>query len=191
MPNVMATQLSIDGALCESSVIPFLVPRPNVLADVRCWSVMQWCCQYRTTQDLWRKVNFAPGKILLGGKSPQKCIFSVAAQETAKHRAKFCWPPMSDVAAATKPRRESRWNLLGCPKLPNRSQPLVDRSSPYCEDMWRRYCCLTFSDCRYVPYLQRYRLTNLCDGAQVANFWRLFASRIFSELRAAHVAPAL
>jgi len=29
------------------------------------------------------------------------------------------------------------------PKLANRSQLLLGRSSPYCEDMWRRYCCLT------------------------------------------------
>jgi len=29
-----------------------------------------------------------------------------------------------------------------------------------------------FSDCRYMPYLRRYSLTNLCDGAQMVNFWR-------------------
>jgi len=27
-----------------------------------------------------------------------------------------------------------------------------------------------FSDCRYVPSLRRYSPTNLCDGAQMANF---------------------
>ena len=27
---------------------------------------------------------------------------------------------------------------MGCPKLTNRSQPLMGRSSPYCEDMWGR-----------------------------------------------------
>jgi len=60
---------------------------------------------------LKRKVNFARGEIPSGGKSPRKCIglYSVAAQETAKHRAKFGWPPVSDVAAVlTKPRRETR-----------------------------------------------------------------------------------
>ena len=31
MPNVMAGQLSIGGAVCESSAIPFLVPRHKVL----------------------------------------------------------------------------------------------------------------------------------------------------------------
>jgi len=52
-----------------------------------------------------RKANFAQGKILSGGKSPQRCIYNVAAQETAKRRAKFGWPPVSDVAAVTKTRR--------------------------------------------------------------------------------------
>ena len=34
-------------------------------------------------------------------------------------------------------------NLQGCPKLANGSQPLVGRSSPYYDDIWRRYRCLT------------------------------------------------
>jgi len=41
------------------------------------------------------------------------------------------------------PRGETRCNLQGCLKLPDRSQPLVGRISPYCEDVWRTYCCLT------------------------------------------------
>jgi len=55
-----------------------------------------------------REVNSAPGKIPLRGNSLRKCINSLPAQETAKHRAKFGWLPLSDVAAVTKPRRESR-----------------------------------------------------------------------------------
>jgi len=58
--------------------------------------------------------------------------------------AKFCWRPLLECRAVTMPRRETRWNLQGCPKLANRSQPLVGRSSPYYDDMWRRYrWCLT------------------------------------------------
>jgi len=45
--------------------------------------------------------------------------------------------------AVTLPRHETRSNLQGCPKLANRSQPLLVRSSPYCGDTWRIYCCLT------------------------------------------------
>jgi len=57
----------------------------------------------------------------------------------------------------------------------------------YSEDMWGRYYSLTsfFSDCWYVPYLQRYSLTKLCNGAQMANFSRFFASCTFSVLHAA------
>ena len=66
--------------------------------------------------------------------------------------AKFGWRPLPECRAVTLPRRETRWNLHGCRKLLKRSQSLVGRNSPYYEDMWRRYCCLTsFSDCRYMP----------------------------------------
>jgi len=35
--------------------------------------------------------------------------------------AKFGWHPLLECRAVTLPRRETRWNLQGCPKLPNRS----------------------------------------------------------------------
>jgi len=53
--------------------------------------------------------------------------------------AKFGWRPLVECRAVTLPRRETRWNLQGCPILTKRSQPLLGRSSLYCEDMWRRY----------------------------------------------------
>ena len=56
---------------------------------------------------------------------------------------KFGSPPLSNVGAVTKPRCETHWHMLGCPKLANQSQPLMGGSSPHCEDMWSRYCCLT------------------------------------------------
>ena len=52
-------------------------------------------------------------------------------------------PTILECRAVTLRRRETRWNLLGCPKLTKWSQPLVGRNSPYCKDMWERYCCLT------------------------------------------------
>jgi len=53
-----------------------------------------------------RKVNFAPGKIPLQGNSRRKCINSLPAHESAKHRAKFGWLLLSDIAAVTKLRCE-------------------------------------------------------------------------------------
>ena len=83
------------------------------------------------------------------------------------------WRPLLVCREVTLPRRDDRWNLLWCLKQRNRSQPLAGRRSPYCENMCRRYCCLTsfFSDCRYMPYLRRHSPTNLCDGAP----WRFLA----------------
>ena len=57
--------------------------------------------------------------------------------------AKFGWRRLLECRVVTLPRLETRWNLQGCPKLANKSQPLVDWSSSYYQDMWRRYCCLT------------------------------------------------
>jgi len=59
--------------------------------------------------------------------------------------ANFGWRPLPESHEVTLPRRETRWHLLGCPKLANRirSQPLVGQSSPYRKHMWGRHCCLT------------------------------------------------
>ena len=83
----------------------------------------------------WTQSEFCTWQNSVRGKKSRKCIYSVPGQETAKHSAKFGWLPLSDVAAVTLPRSETRWNYLGCPKLTKRSQPLVGRSSPYCGDM--------------------------------------------------------
>jgi len=110
--------------------------------------------------------------------------YSVTALETAKHHAKFGERRRCSSEAMTR----NPLKFAGVPKLLDRSQPLVGRSSPYCDDMWRIYCCLT-SFFR-LSWLQRYSPTKLCDAAQMVNFWRCFASCIFSKPRAAHFRPA-
>jgi len=57
--------------------------------------------------------------------------------------AKFGWRLILECRAVTLPRRETRWNLQGYPKLPDQSQPLVGWSSSCCGNLCRRYCCLT------------------------------------------------
>ena len=75
--------------------------------------------------------------------------------------AKFGWRPLLEHHAVTLPRRETRWNLLGCPKLANGSQPLLGRSSPYYEDMWRRYWCLT----SFFP------IVDACLSCELVKIW--------------------
>jgi len=58
----------------------------------------------------------------------------MAAQPNA--RGALCWMLLIKIIKSqkkiTKPKRETCWNLLGCPKLANRSQTLVGRSSAHC-----------------------------------------------------------
>jgi len=115
-------------------------------------------------------------------------MHNIPAQETAKHHAKFRWLPLSDVTAVTKPRRETCYNLLGCPKLTNRSQPLLGRSSPHCQNIWGRYCCLTSSFPIVDTYLllRRYSPT-ICA---MVRRWRIFGNfcvLYFSQPRIQHV----
>jgi len=63
------------------------------------------------------------------------------APSVQRHKVWQC--PLLECRAVTLPRRGTCWNYLGCSKLTKQSQPLVGRSSPYCGDMWRRYCSLT------------------------------------------------
>jgi len=54
----------------------------------------------------------------------------------------FGWQPLLDCHTVTLPRRKSRWNLQGCPKVANRCQSLVGRNSPTVRTLWGRYCWL-------------------------------------------------
>ena len=106
--------------------------------------------------------------------------------------AEFGWSPVLEYHAVTLPRRKTRWNLQGCPKLPDRSHPLVGWRSPYCQDMWRRYCCLT----SFFPIVDVYLSCKdmAWQSCAMVPRWQIFedffASCIFSEPRAACFRPA-
>jgi len=90
---------------------------------------------------------------------------------------KFGWRLLLEYRAVMLPRRETRWNLLGCPRLANSFQPLLRRSSAYYEDVEE---VLVFNKFFFW----------LCDGAQMAIFGDFFASCVFSEPCAADFRPA-
>jgi len=109
MLNVMAAQPNIGGALCESSLIPFLVPRHKVWLTV---SASVPCSNAANIGECktWKQSEFCTGQNSVRGQEPPEM---------------HIYEPLSDVAVVTKPRRETRLNLLGCSELANRSQPLV------------------------------------------------------------------
>jgi len=98
---------------------------------------------------------------------------------------KFGWCPILECSAVTLPRRKTRWNLQGCPKLANRSQPLVGRSLPYCEDMWGIHCCLR----SFFP------IVDTCLGCEdiarqscgMVRRWQFFASFLHPAFPASRV----
>ena len=106
--------------------------------------------------------------------------------------AKFGLRPLLECHAVMLLRRDTRWNMMGCPKPTNRSKPLVGRCSPYCGDIWRTYCCLTsFSPivdtCLGCKDIARQSCAMVPRWQFLANF---FGSCIFNEPRAAHFRPA-
>ena len=143
MPNLMAAQPNIGSALCcERSVIPFLVPRRKArltpAAGVPCSNDAN--VRERKT---WTQSEFCTSQNSAREQEPQKCIYSVPAQETAK-QCKVWLTSVERYRCSSEAKMQNRLHLMGCPKPANRSQPLVGRSSSYCEDMRRRCRCLTF-----------------------------------------------
>jgi len=98
--------------------------------------------------------------------------------------ANFGWRPLLECRAVTLSRQESRWNLLGWPKLTKWSQPLVGRSSPYCKDMWGRYCCLT----SFVPTVDTCLSCEdiVRQSCGMVPRWR-FLRPVFSARRVQHI----
>ena len=111
--------------------------------------------------------EFYTGQNSVRSKSPRKCIYSVPAQETAKHRAKFGWPPVSDVAAVTNPMTRNPLKFAGVPQTRQQDSAV---SGPKFAILRRHLEEIllfnkSFSDCRYMPQLRRYSPTKLSDSA--------------------------
>ena len=111
-------------------------------------------------------------------------VYSVPAQETAKHRAKFGWPPVSDVAVEAKMRNSLKFG--GVPRTP---EPISAVSGPKFTVLWGHVEKILlfnkfFSDCRYMPELQRHSPTKFCDDAQMT--WR-FLRPVFPASRVQHI----
>ena len=147
---------NIGGAVCESPVTPLLVPRCKVwltpTAGVPCSNGN--AAHYIRERETWDVVNFAPGKISVG--KPRKCIHSVAAHETAKHREVWLASLASDERRRCSNERKTRnpFKLAGVPH--------VDEILVFNKFFFR------LSICALVPKIWP---AKLYDGAQMANFY--------------------
>ena len=106
--------------------------------------------------------------------------------------AMFRWRLVLECRAVTLPRRETRLKLAGVPQT---NETISSASTPKFTILWERVGeILLFNS--FFPIVdtclivRRYSPTKLCDGAQMANFWRFFGSCISGKLRAARFRPA-
>jgi len=155
--------------------------------------ILQCCCsQLKITEDfltpLSTLLNYIP---LECGPMPKRDGRPAEYRWRPLFNAvKFGLRSLLECCAVTLPRRETSWKLQGCLKFANRYQPLMGRSSPYCKDMWRICCCLSFfpivDACLSCEDVAR----QSCAMVPRWRFWRLFCVLYFSEPRAAGFRPA-
>jgi len=96
--------------------------------------------------------------------------------------------PTTGVPCSNAAKTRNPLKLAGMPKLPDRSQPLVGRSSPYCGDIWRRYCCLTsflpiVDTCLSCEDIARQN----CAMAPRWRFLATFFAAVFTASRVQHI----
>jgi len=182
--NEIQIQLDSSTTPCRTGWAPrrIKIPRRKVwlmhTASVPCSNAAN-----RGERKSWTQSEFCTWQNSLRQQQPRKCIYGVPAKDTAKHRKKFGWPPLSDVGAVMM--TQNPLKFAGAPQICQPISAVVDRSSPCCQDMCRRYCCLTsfFSDCLNCKDIA-------WQSCAMVHRWHFFASCIFSETRPAHFTPA-
>ena len=188
MPNVMAAaQPNIGGAVCESSVIPFLLPRHKVwltaaarvpcsnganIGERRTWTQSETCSWQNSVlgQEPSKCIVYSsPGdgqtfcKILLTSIERRRC-------SKTRNRLKFAGVAQThqQISAVSGSKFTIVWKHLKEILLFNKFYPIVNKCLS-CEYMARQSCTI----------VRRWRI-----------FGDFFASCISSESRAPHFRPA-
>jgi len=121
----------------------------------------------------------------------QKCIISIRPGKGQT----LCKVWLASVERRRCSNAAKTRNPLEFAEVPQTNEKISATSGPKFTILWGLVeeillLNMFFSDYRYMPQLRRYSPRKLWDGAQMATFWRLFASCICSEPRAAHFRPA-
>jgi len=92
----------------------------------------------------WRmQSEFSMWQNSVTGQQPPQMYISSTSPGNGQTLCKVSLASIERRRCSNESKMRKPLKLRGCPKLPDRSQALVGQSLPYCEDMWRRYCCLT------------------------------------------------
>ena len=140
-------------------------------------------------------MNFARGKIPSWGKSRRKCIYSVPAQETAKHRCKV-WFASGERHRCNNEGKTR--NSLKFDGVPQTNKPISAVSGPKFAILWGtcggdiavEQVFFPIVDARLScedTLIQPNKVVRWCPDGE---FLAIFASSIFREPHAAHFRPA-
>jgi len=123
---------------------------------------------------------FGPGKLPLGQGPPKVYIVFQPVGDSETSCKVWLTSVKRRRSNEGKTRNPLKFAGVGCPKVANRSRPLVRQSSPYYEDMWRRYCRLKLfpivDPCLSCEDIAR-------QSCVMGRMWRIFASCIFSTFQ--------
>ena len=180
MPNVMIALPNIGRwrPLLNATKFGWWCP-------VHCSSAVQYLCQYRRTQDLDAKWIFHLSKFHYG-TTVSKSVYSVQPRD-GQTSCKVWLISVERRRCSNEAKTRNPFEICWDAKLTNRSQPLVGLRSPYCENMCRRYCCITrifpiVDICLSCEDIARQIVRWCPDGDFLRNFCVLY----FSEPRAGH-----
>jgi len=132
----------------------------------------------------WTQSEFCSWQNSVRQKSPPK-MYTYCTSQTS---CKVLLISVKRRRCSKEAKTRNRLKFVLCPKLANRSQPLVGQSSPYCGDMWRRYCFLT----SFFP------IVDIClcckdiarQSCAMVPRWRFlgdFLRPVFSAIRVHHI----
>jgi len=111
-------------------------------------------------------------------QEPPEMYIECASAGDGQTSCKVCLASVERRRCSNEAKMRNPMKFVRCPKLMKRSQALVGEfGSPYCEDMCRRYCCLT----SFFP------IVDTClscediawQSSAMAPRWQIFASCIF------------
>jgi len=156
MPNVMATQPNIGGALRESSVIPILVPCHKVWLTAAARVSCSNAANIRERKTWGRKVNFAAGKIPLACNSPPpKCTVYIIYQRRRRRNIVHTYMGLQSGERRCCSNETKTRNPLKFAGVPQTPEQIAAVSGPKFATLWAHVEEIllfnSFSDCRYMP----------------------------------------
>jgi len=127
MPNVMAAQPNIGGAICGSSVIRFPVPHRKVwlthTAGVPCSNAAN-----TGERKTWTQSELRIRQNSVMEQEPLKMYISCTSPGDGQTLCKVWLASSERRRCSNEAKKRNPLKFAGMPKLPNRSQPLVGRA---------------------------------------------------------------